>query len=213
MDAKNARVQFVRERVTPILKEAGFRASGQTFRYLRDDGHQAVFWVRGYPMGGHVLEFYVDENLLVRDWIAFIDWCQKQSGSRRPLPPFEKADMASGPVHGRLGRPGGGDAVVGGVWGFDPHDEEVVERFVSLLRADASTYVALCDPAAFESQVRNGYPDLPATTRPPAPVLLTLLLVGQGRFSEARESLAETRPWFKHDELAAWVGTRSSGRG
>jgi hypothetical protein len=163
-------------------------------------------------MGAAPLEFYVDEFLLVRDWIEFIDWCRARSGQpARELPPFEKADLGSGPVAGRAGQPGGGDAVTMGVWSFDPEDEPIVEHFTRLLRADATTYAALTDPVAFEAQVRNDYPDLPQTQRPPAAVLLTLLLLGQGRVNEARESLTETSSWFKHDDLAAWVQSRRDG--
>lgn len=212
--ARTARTQFLKERVTPVLKEAGFRRSGQTYRYLREERHPVAFWVRAYPMGRHLLELFVDEGLVVRDWDLFIRWTRTRdiSEAQRSLPAADEVH-ADGLVQGRLRFPGRRPQVeTGGIWSFDPDDEEIADSFVQQLEADAARYVALADPAELEARLRADSLHAAYFGLPPAPVCLTAILAAQGRVEEARATLAQTTGWFKHEDLAAWVAYRGGGR-
>src|SRR5262245_53526315 len=73
-DAMGPFQEFVRDRVAPALKEVGYVGRGVTYRFLREGGHVAVFWLHQWRRGEREIEFFVDEGIVVRDWVDYIHW-------------------------------------------------------------------------------------------------------------------------------------------
>lgn len=200
-------LEFVRDRVTPTLREVGYTGRRSTYRFLREGGHVAVFWLHQWRLRKHELEFFVDQELVVRDWVEYIHWWQIRSGRTTALRPVEKSDSADGPLRRRLldpAKPKRND-----YWQLDRGDAATTDHFTQLLRRDAVELAELTDPDLFEQRLRAGSLRQRQTQLPPDAVLLVLLLVGQRRFDEARKRLPETENWPAYDDLGEYVAERA----
>lgn len=201
---------FVRDHVAPTLRGAGYAGRGSTYRYVRDGGHQAVFFLHQFRLGQKELEFHVDESILVRLWLDFI--ASDPEVEDAWVTAWDRGDSAAGVVRRRLRDPARDAMSLDDHWQLDRDDTEGVERFTAALAKDAAAMIALTDQAEFEAQLRDGTLQRPGNMLPSAPAVLVTLLVGQGRYDEARVTLASTVDWFAHDELAAWVDARDEAR-
>lgn len=203
---------FLRAEVEPRLRTIGFIGRRATYRYVRDEMHQATIQFRQHRVGGGAgLQFQVDQGLIFKPWLEFSAWASGRVGDSTMLgESFDTVDPAAGPIVRRMRDPG--NRLSSGNWNFDGGTPQA-QRFLDLLTTDATNLISITEPEEFENQLRGGFPALPRRIMPPPAAILTCLLVSQRRFGEVSSLLDDLTDWHMADDLRGWIDLNKSCEG
>lgn len=193
--------QVVRDRIAPVLKDAGFRKKGRLFTLENEGGDRAIVEVYQFRLGRHDAEFLVELDIqprVWRDWMAHLG--------------FETHD---GVWSDRLRVPGryAGDDL----WSVDLDDEAAGSQLSETVAAAVPGLLHLLDVKNLLAHVRAT-----ASTYPRGSLILPALLATRGPSEELEQLLsaleqdAEQRPGFDTAGfvafLRAWMAEHAPSR-
>lgn len=140
--------QVVRDRIAPVLREAGFKRRGRWFRRENDRGDAACVYVRAFRLGVHDAEFFVNRYVLPKIWWDFTS--RDGSGGAFGLwsdrlmvpgmePPRARNSSVNLPDH----------------WSFDLSDQPAGHLLSDTLAGSLPEFLALLDPLVLLDYART----------------------------------------------------------
>ncbi len=163
--------QVIRERIAPVMKEAGFSRKDRLFWLESPAGDRAFVAFSAFKLGQRDAEFFVDVAVLP---LVYADFITRAGGSI----------TAVGLWNARLPAPGPRPLALGDHWSFDAGDEAAADHLTEAIRGVLPKLVHLLDLDNLLAYVRN------PSTRPqeiriqPRDNAVTLLLAEKGPSAE-----------------------------
>ena len=192
--------QVARQRVAPVLKEAGFRRSRRCFWLESRSGDRAFVALSPFKLGVHDAEFFVDFAVLPT---VYRDLVNRNGGQA------SAAGAAAGLWTDRLPAPGLRGSAMRHHWSFDLDDEETGRDLTTRLRQVLPGLIRLLDRESLLAYVRDpSTPHRELTLRRDAAV--ALLLAERGPSAELDEQLAGLRGDDLYDPLVAFIRERAA---
>jgi hypothetical protein len=190
--------QVLRDRIAPVLKEAGFSRKGRLFWLESAAGDRAFVSFGAFKLGQHDAEFFVDVGVLPTVYADFVT----RDGD----------GVAGGLWTDRLQVPGKQTLAMRDHWSFDAGDDAAAQTLTESVRQVLPKLVHLLDRANLLAYVRD------ASTRPqeikiqPREDAVTLLLADQGPSAELEQRLAALEATDPDDVLVAFIRKRLAAR-
>ncbi|NEB08967.1 hypothetical protein G3I32_08770 [Streptomyces coelicoflavus] len=200
---------LVSEYVAPVMRPAGFKRSGRTFRFVSDSGDQAVLGFARHYVDPDAVVFDVGYRMvpaLYWEWINRQHWASGEVGAPRAfgeavvagdvIPPPQAAHVPN--FEGRLRSR----------WALREGNRHLCgETLASALRDEAiPQMIHLLDRTNLLHECRH--PTMPVVRLVPLTRLEILLRVDDAPVRETEALLADVRPAGPGDDFAAWVRRR-----
>ncbi|MFD8547091.1 hypothetical protein [Streptomyces sp. NPDC059649] len=205
---------LVREHVAPVMRAAGFKRSGRTFRLVADCGDQAVLGFSRHYVDPDAAVFGVGYGIVPApywEWINRQHWASGQVGAPRA---FESAVVAGDviPPPGTAHRPDC-EGRLRSRWALREDNRDLCgEALAGALRDEAiPQMVHLLDRTNLLEDRRHRA--MPVVRLVPLPRLEILLRVDDAPRREIEALLADVQPAGPGDDFAAWVRRRLATRG
>lgn len=189
--------QVIRDRVAPVLREAGFHRQRRTFWLETQAGDRAIVAVKPFSLGAREAEFFVDLAILPK---VYWDWINRH-GDPSGAPIGLWSDL--------LPAPGNHDSAWLRHWSFDLDDEQTGQQLTWRLQQVTPGLIRLLDPGNLVDYVRG--PSTPAAElhlRQDA--ALALLLAEHGASAELHERLAMLEADGFYRDLVAYIRQRTA---
>ncbi|MEV5006288.1 DUF4304 domain-containing protein [Streptomyces sp. NPDC056159] len=205
---------LVREHVAPVMRAAGFKRSGRTFRLVADSGDRAVLGFSRHDVDPDAAVFGVGYGIVPApywEWINRQHWASGQVGAPRAfqsavvagdvIPPPRAAHLPD--CEGRLRSR----------WALREDNRHICgEALASALRDEAiPQMVHLLDRTNLLQECRHR--TMPVVRLVPLTRLEILLCVDDAPCREIEALLADVQPAGPGDDFAAWVRRRLATRG
>jgi hypothetical protein len=194
--------QVIRDRIAPVLKDAGFRRKGRLFWLETSSGGCATVDVISFRLGYHDAEFFVEIDV---EPGVYSDFCSRRGAG------------GGGLWWDRLRVPGKPAGRMSDLWSINIDDDAAGQQLTETLRQALPQVLDLLDHKNMLAFVQKS-PDSWRRIRPHRDVAITLLLAEEGPSAELDQRLAEleaTDPTDKWAELsrdlAAFVRKRLAG--
>ncbi|MFF2847523.1 DUF4304 domain-containing protein [Streptomyces sp. NPDC058001] len=205
---------LVRDHVAPVMRAAGFKRSGRTFRLMADSGDQAVLGFVRHYVDPDAAVFDVGYRMVPApywEWINRQHWPSGQAGAP---PAFGSAVVAGDVVPPpRAAHLPDSEARLRSRWALRDDNRRICgEALASALRDEAIPQIVhFLDRANLLEECRH--PSIPVVRLVPLTTLEILLRVDDAPRREIEAMLTDMRPAGPGDDFAAWVRRRLTTRG
>ncbi|MFE6755712.1 hypothetical protein ACFVDQ_19260 [Streptomyces sp. NPDC057684] len=204
---------LIREHVAPVMRRAGFKRSGRTFRLIADSGDQAVLGFARHYADPDAAVFEVGYRMVPAPYWEWVNRQHWNSGQVGAPPAFVSAALAGDVVpppwaaqlpdsQGRLRAR----------WALREGNRQVCgEALAEALSTESIPQMAhFLDRTHLLQELRR--PSMPVTRLLPLTRLEILLRVDDAPRHEIEAMLADVRPAGPGDDFAAWVRRRLTAR-
>ncbi|WP_426562463.1 hypothetical protein ACPPVT_17450 [Angustibacter sp. McL0619] len=188
--------QVVRDRVAPVLKDAGFKRKGRAFWLASPSGDYAVVAVSAFKLAVHDAEFFVDFAVTPKAYLDFVN----RNGDAQGAPGGLWTD--------RLQVPGKQTIAMRDHWSFDLDDDATGEQLTTLLRQVVPSLIRLLDRRNLLAYVREPSTRMQEIWIRPREAAVALLLADDGPSAELEQLVGGLAQDDRHAELVAFIRRR-----
>ncbi|MFF0450276.1 hypothetical protein ACFYT4_28490 [Streptomyces sp. NPDC004609] len=205
---------LVKQYVAPVMRDAGFKRSGRTFRLVADNGDQAVLGFARQHIDPDADVFDVGYRIVPAPYWEWINRQHWESGEVRPPLAFSGGVMSGDviPPPQAAREPGHEVPFFRSRWALREDNSRVCgEALATALRDDAVPQMAhLLDRTRLLQECRN--PSLLAVRLVPLTRVEILLRVDDAPREEIEALLADVQPAGPGDNFTAWTRQRLAKR-
>lgn len=205
---------LVREHVAPVMRAAGFKRSGRTFRFVADSGDQAVLGFARHYVDPDAAVFDVGYRIVPApywEWINRQHWTSGQVGAPLAFGPAVVAGDVIPPP--RAAHLPASEARLRSRWALREENRHICgEALARALHDEAiPQMVHFLDRTDLLQECRH--PTMPVVRLVPLTRLEILLRVDDAPRREIEALLADVQPAGPGDDFVAWVRRRLATRG